>query len=257
MLSPSGIRKGLSFIGRPHFLRALIQHRVAAASEHLDAIRFCSANTLIDAGANKGQFSLAFRKVRPRARIIAFEPLPDAADTYERVFAGDRLTNLVRVALGSAGGTAHFHVADREDSSSLLQPGRGQERAFGVRPASRINVSVKRLDECVDVESLARPIFLKVDVQGGEIGVFDGCTSLSQVDFIYVELSFVELYDNQPLFQEVYDYLVNRGFTVAGMYNQVTTAQFGPTQVDVLFKRTNTEGTKSDQDIAHKNFPAG
>jgi FkbM family methyltransferase len=237
LLSPSSFRKGLGLLGQPYFVKALISNRVAAASEHLDAIRLCAANTLIDAGANKGQFSLAFRRVRSSARIIGFEPLPAAADTYEQVFLQDGLVSLQRVALARDAGSALFHVADRTDSSSLLKPGEGQELAFGVHPASTIEVAVKRLDACVDVTALQRPILLKVDVQGGELALFEGCDSLEQIDYVYVELSFVELYEGQPLFQQVSDYLVSRGFAIAGLFNQVSTAEFGPTQVDVLFKR--------------------
>jgi FkbM family methyltransferase len=235
------IRKGLSILGRRYFLNALIRHRVAAASEHLGVIRFCGANTLIDVGSNKGQFSLAFRKLCPHARIIAFEPLPEAADTYDRVFAQDPRSELRRAALAAREGSARFHVADRTDSSSLLRPGAAQEKAFGVHTASTIDVPVKRLDDCVDLSALDHPILLKVDVQGGELSVFEGSDSLTHVDFIYVELSFVELYEGQPLFQEVYDYLVSRKFVLAGCYNQVATTEFGPTQIDVLFKRIRAE----------------
>lgn len=240
LLAPSSFRKGLRILAKPRFAEAVVRHRVAAAVEHAEAIRFCAANTLIDAGANKGQFSLAFREFRPHARIIAFEPLPDAAATYRQLFVQDERAELQQVALGAAEGSAEFHVADRADSSSLLKPGQGQERAFGVRSANTIDVAVKRLDECADFATLQKPIFMKVDVQGGELGVFEGCDALSCVDFIYVELSFVELYENQPLFQEVSDYLLKHGFTVAGLFNQVSTAEFGPTQVDVLFKYVGT-----------------
>jgi len=239
LLSQADIRKGLSILARPYFLNAVVRHHVAAGAEHLPAIGFCTPNTLIDVGSNKGQFSLAFRKLRPQAQIIAFEPLPEAADIYERLFVRDQRTELVRVALASRAEPGQFHVADRTDSSSLLRPGNGQERAFGVHPASTIDVSVKRLDDCVDMTALHHPILLKVDVQGGELSVFEGCSSLTSVDFIYVELSFVELYEGQPLFQEVCDYLVTRGFSVAGLYNQVATAEFGPTQIDALFKRVS------------------
>jgi FkbM family methyltransferase len=239
-LSPA-VRKGLSLLSRPAFFRAVLQHRVAAAAEHLEAIRFCEANTLIDAGANKGQFSLAFRALRPTAQIIAFEPLPEAADTFAELFTEDRSAELHRVALAAQDGVVQFHIADRTDSSSLLRPGSGQERAFGVRPDRTINVTTKRMDECVDFAALRHPVLMKVDVQGGELGVFEGCKSLDDIDFIYVELSFVELYEGQPLFDEVNDYLRGRGFTVAGVFNQVATAEFGPTQVDVLFKRAPGE----------------
>ncbi|CAA0128234.1 2-O-methyltransferase NoeI [Mycolicibacterium vanbaalenii] len=247
MPSSSTVRKGLGLIRHPYFLNALVRHRVAAASEHTEAIRFCAANTLIDAGANKGQFSLAFRKLRPRARIIAFEPLPEAADNYDRLFRRDDEATLNRVALAAREGSAEFHVADRADSSSLLKPGQGQARAFGVRPARTMQVSARRLDDCLDLRGLAQPVLLKVDVQGGELGVFEGCASLELVDFIYVELSYVELYDGQPLFPEVCVYLQRRGFAVRGLYNQVSTTEFGPTQIDVLFKRVNPVGSTLDQ----------
>jgi FkbM family methyltransferase len=234
----SRFRKAFGLLKRPRFAEAAFVHHVAAAVEHLSAIRICAANSLVDAGANKGQFSLAFRSLRPSALIVAFEPLPGAADAFERMFARDKLTSLQRFALAGAEGSANFHVTDREDSSSLLKPGNGQERAFGVRAVSTINVRLKRLDECVDIGSLPHPILLKVDVQGGELGVFEGCDQLREIDFIYVELSFVELYEGQPLFDDVSAYLVGRGFRLAGVFNQVATKEFGPTQVDVLFRRS-------------------
>ncbi len=242
MLSRSAVRKGLSILIRPHFFKTLVRYRVAAACEHLDAIRLCAANTLIDAGANKGQFSVAFRGLRPYATILAFEPLPEAAEVFESVFGADHRTTLTRVALAGQPGIAQFHVANRADSSSLLRPGRGQESAFGVLGASTIDVSLARLDECIDMGKLEKPIMLKVDVQGGELAVFEGCARLESIDFIYVELSFVELYDNQPLFADVFEYLVDRGFAVAGAFNQVATVAFGPTQVDVLFRRSTKGG---------------
>lgn len=100
----SKCRKALDLLKRPRFAQAVAVHRVAASVEHPSAIRTCAANTLLDAGANKGQFSLAFRSLRPSARIIAFEPLPEAAGTFERLFAGDESTSLQRVALADAEG---------------------------------------------------------------------------------------------------------------------------------------------------------
>lgn len=233
----SRFRKALGLLSRPRFAHSMLVHRVAASIEHVPAIHICAARTLLDAGANKGQFSLAFRTLQPEALIIAFEPLPEAADTFERMFAGDQRTHLQRVALAGAEGAATFHVADRADSSSLLTPGTGQALAFGVRAARTIEVPVKRLGDCVDFAALPHPVLLKVDVQGGELGVFDGCAQFDEIDFIYVELSFIELYVNQPLFQDVSAYLAERGFSTIGVFNQVSTREFGPTQVDVLFQR--------------------
>ena len=234
----SKLLKAFRLLKQRRFAQVALLHHVAASTEHLAAIRICAPRMLLDAGANKGQFSLAFRVLHPTALICAFEPLPKAADIFDQIFAGDESASLQRVALADADGSAIFHVADRSDSSSLLKPGRGQERAFDVRAASAIEVPIKRLDDCIDISNLPRPILLKVDVQGGELGVFDGCDQLGEIDFIYVELSFVELYDEQPLFSDVITYLGGRGFKVIGVFNQVITREFGPTQVDVLLQRS-------------------
>lgn len=231
------LRKAFGLLGRPRLARVAIINRVAASIEHLDAIHRAPANTLLDAGANKGQFSLAFRHVRPRATIVAFEPLPEAAKVFEKLFAGDEMTRLQRVALAGSAGSAVFYVADRADSSSLLMLGEGQDRAFRVRTNKTITVPLQRLDECIDIGGLPRPILLKVDVQGGELGVFEGCGTIGEIDYIYVELSYVELYVGQPLIGDAIAYLSAKGFQVIGIFNQVSTGEFGPTQVDVLFRR--------------------
>lgn len=229
--------KAIRLASRTSFARAMVRHRVGAAIEHLPVIRHCAPATLIDVGANKGQFSLATRALRPEACIIAFEPLGEAADVFEALFAGDARTKLHRVAIGDVETTAEFHVTDRRDSSSLLKPGRGQSAAFGVEDELTIEVPVRRLGSCISLPELTHPILMKIDVQGAELAVLRGCDDLEAVDFIYAELSYVELYEGQPLFDEVTAYLSGRGFAIAGVFNQVVTREFGPTQADVLFGR--------------------
>lgn len=229
--------KGLRLLKHWRFAAAALRHGIAAGVEHLAAIRRAAPATVIDVGANKGQFSLAIRALRPAARIIAFEPLADAADKYADLFRGDGRVELHRFAIAEQEGAATFHVTDRSDSSSLLPPGSGQSAAFGVSRARTMKVPVRRLDSLVRMAGLDRPIMLKIDVQGAELQVLKSCADLSEVDFVYVELSYVELYEGQPLLAEVSAYLADRGFALEGIFNRVSTARFGPTQADFLFRR--------------------
>lgn len=232
--------KALKFsklLRRRKFFGTLLRHRVSAAVEHLDAIRFCSPATLIDVGANKGQFAMAVRGLFPNAVIYAFEPLPKPASRFEKVFGSDPITHLHRIAIGGAKDNRTFYVTDREDSSSLLKPGNGQLEAFGISAKEEIEVVVKPLDSVIRLESVPRPILLKIDVQGSELDVLKGIAVLEAVDFIYVELSFVELYEGQALFEDAHAYMTARGFTLRGMFNQAYTEAFGPTQADCLFVR--------------------
>lgn len=222
---------------RRHYLSTLVRHRVAATTEHLVAIGQCAPATLIDVGANKGQFSTAVRGLFPSATIHAFEPLPEAGDVFAAVFAHDDRVHLHRVAIGSSRATMPFYVTDRADSSSLLRPGAGQKAAFGVSTASEIAVKVVPLSDEIDLTRLPTPIMMKVDVQGAELEVLRGCSDLSAIDHIYVELSFVELYEGQALFDEVRAYLETSGFELGGVFNEVSTPHFGRTQADCLFTR--------------------
>lgn len=231
------VAKALQLLRRSRFASAMLRHRIGATTEHFDAIRLCKAATLLDIGANKGQFSLAYREFFPEGRIVAFEPFPESAGKFRALFAGDARAELHQTALADAEGESSFHVTTRKDSSSLLEPGTAQEAAYGVRNKATITVQVKRLDQIVDMGALARPVLLKIDVQGAELKVLDGCADLGEADFLYIELSFVELYKGQPLFDEVESYLRRRGFAPVGFFNQSVTEQFGPTQVDVLFAR--------------------
>jgi FkbM family methyltransferase len=233
------LKKALRLLSRPLFTYSALRHGVAAATEHLSVIRQTAAATLIDIGANKGQFSLAFRGLQPQARIIAFEPLPEAAETYLRVFAGDEGVELHRVAIGETEGELDFHVTNRTDSSSLLAPGPAQEIAFGVSEDRTISVRASRLESCIQLSRLEHPILMKIDVQGAELQVVRGCDQLEAADYIYVELSFLELYEGQATVEQVFDYLGSRGFRLIGVFNQVSTLRYGPTQADFLFARAS------------------
>ncbi|MBS0338828.1 MAG: FkbM family methyltransferase, partial [Proteobacteria bacterium] len=71
-------------------------------------------------------------------------------------------------------------------------------------------VQTRRLD---DVPGLGDVDFLKLDVQGAELMVLQGAErTLEDVVMVQVEVEFVELYENQPLFADVDRYLRSRGF---------------------------------------------
>lgn len=227
--------KYLSAAIKPAFWPALIRG-VMPAVEHIDAIQGLNPKTLIDIGANKGQFSLIARYLFPGIEIHAFEPLE-----HERSLLASVVSDPIKIyetALGELESEATFFVTSHADSSSLLKPGAGQKAAYGVALSSTITVPVARLVDVIDVGEMPRPILMKADVQGGELAVLKGAKELlSSVDAIYCEASFVPLYELQPLAHELISYLAEEGFFLRGVFNQSTTAQFGPTQADLLFSR--------------------
>jgi FkbM family methyltransferase len=209
---------------------------VMPAVEHIEAIRRLNPRTLIDVGANKGQFSLVARYLFPEIEIHAFEPLAGERKLLAAVIS--QPITIYASALGETTGEATFFVTSRADSSSLLKPGAGQKAAYGVALSSTITVPVARLADLIAAAKLPQPILLKADVQGGELAIFKGAGQLlSSVDAIYCEVSFVPLYDVQPLADELIGYLAAEGLSLRGAFNQSMTRQYGPTQADLLFVR--------------------
>lgn len=233
------IGKILSLAMMPSAWKAAAITRTAAAVEHRSIVQAFRPKTLIDVGANKGQFSLLVRGlIGNEVKIYAFEPLPGEADIFERNFQGDSQCKLYRCALAERESTAKFHVASRADSSSLLPLAHGQRSAYGVVEAGTIDVPVRRLDEVIVPEMLFSPTMLKIDVQGAEDLVLRGATKLlKSLDLIYLEASFVELYANQKLAGEVISMVHELGFSLRGVGSASDTRHFGATQADLLFLR--------------------
>ena len=218
------------------FFRALIKG-VAAGTEHRKLLESLDVRHVVDIGANRGQFALVARKCFPGIHIDSFEPLAEAAEKFKRVFRGDTNTHLYQYAIGIGKATMTIHVSERDDSSSLLPIGPTQSKLFphtGEREVRK--VPVLALGEAIDVDALSAPSLLKIDVQGFELEVLIGSKSiLRRFSHIYVECSFIELYEGQALADDIIAFLQKYGFQLAGIYNMVYDKKGIAIQADFLF----------------------
>ena len=229
--------KLLSLAAQRNFRRAL-RHGTAAGTEHIPFLRSINPQLVVDVGANKGQFSVAAAFVHPRATIVAFEPLPRPAKIFRAVFAENPNVRLVEAAVGRIRGKANVNVSAREDSSSLLSIGAEQVRNFpGTHAIGVSETEIAPLHQFLEPK-LAQPALLKIDVQGYELEVLRGTHEmLRSFRWIYAELSFVRLYEDQPLAHDIIAYLAEREFSLSGVYNLVNSKAGSPLQADFAFER--------------------
>jgi FkbM family methyltransferase len=171
--------------------------------------------SVLDVGANAGQFTVAAAKLLAPQTIHSFEPL---SSSYQALLANTaRLQGVTthQIALGSVDGQADITVNRFPHSSSLLPLGARHAQAFPEAMEQRTErVEVRRLDSVVAASELARPCLLKLDVQGFEKEVLKGAReSLRSVDYVIAELSFRELYVGEPLFDDMCAFLKDNGFS--------------------------------------------
>ena len=74
-------------------IKALV-HGVSPTWEHERIMRSLKVDTVVDVGANVGQFSLLSRICWPESRIFAFEPLDRAAGKFRKIFPHDHRVTL-------------------------------------------------------------------------------------------------------------------------------------------------------------------
>jgi FkbM family methyltransferase len=229
-----------SLTSRP--LRQALRHGVLSPIEHNHLCRL-EVDLVLDVGANRGQFGVAASTWWPTAKVIAFEPLAEAAKTYRRVVPS---AVVHETAVGRSSGLAILNVAKASDSSSLRMATSRQTDSFrGTQITSQREVRVTSLDEaCPDVGGFSS-ILAKIDVQGAELDVMRGAEAvLRHVRYVYVELSFVELYAGQPLAHEVLEFLASSGFKLLRIAN-ITPSNEDPIQADFLFEREDRASVPS------------
>jgi FkbM family methyltransferase len=208
----------------------------------LDALRMVTLlaenriDTVLDVGANIGQFGSDLVANNYPGQIVSFEPLPDAhrklASTAERARAkGKNWIVAPPVAVGSVASQTQFHIAKNSISSSLLQM---QDPHLEAAPDSRfvkdIMVNVKPLHELVaDLGIYSKRQFLKIDTQGTEQDVIEGAGPImDRVVGIKTELSLVELYNGQSLYHKMDALIRSMGFVlwdVTPVFRNLTTGR--------------------------------
>ncbi|MEB3215435.1 MAG: FkbM family methyltransferase [Nostocales cyanobacterium 94392] len=230
-----------TFTGRLQTLANLIENPklISLRRYGVHPKEFCSMNqpwlrsiefaTIIDIGANKGQFAMTINAVFPQAQIYSFEPIPECfKDLINCRKFIDNFTAF-NFGLGDDSGDLEFEKNMFTASSSFLKMAEVHKEAFPFTKDSKtINVKIERLDNIVENLTLTEPLLIKIDVQGYEDRVLQGgMQTIKRAKLIIIETSFQKLYEEQPLFDNIYCQLKDWGFVYQGSFDQLYSPQNG------------------------------
>lgn len=214
--------------------------------------------TIIDVGANRGQFARYIGGFFPKAKLHCFEPLPAAADKLsEWVSASGANVQIHRLALGAETGSAKFwHHLDHDVSSSLLPATTENDELFPItRRREQLEVVVSTLDDEFfgkNVGNLGR-MLVKLDVQGFEDRVIAGGRQvIGLADVVILEVSLASLYRHQATFTTILNELGELGLGYFGNLEQRHDRSGRPVYCDVVFVRNGLRfGEVSASSVAY------
>jgi FkbM family methyltransferase len=135
-----------------------------------------AGQTFYDLGANIGFFSLmAARLVGPTGRVVSFEADPEIAARLRENLAYNKFEHAIveQKAVWSEPGRICFA---RVDPATSPDRGLGHVQADGTAGTNSISVEAVSLDQYIDSHAL--PDFVKCDVEGAEVQVFQGAERL-------------------------------------------------------------------------------
>lgn len=150
------------------------------------------------------------------SKILWVEAIPEIADEARHIIKNFPKQELVQALCFSESGVEFqmFISNNRKESSSILKPNRHLDVhpnvKFGTEGNSMISTTI---DEVMKKENPEKDIILVLDVQGAELNVlYGGLKTLSRTNFIFSEVSTINLYKGQALFHKVVSTLKSLGF---------------------------------------------
>jgi FkbM family methyltransferase len=212
--------------------------------------------TLLDVGANIGQFAITCAKLFPGIDVISFEPHPGAFQRLAGLAPAVPNFTAWNVAVGEKPGVAELRVNTHSHSSSLLPLKARHKQAFpDARENGTAKVKVVTLDEALAGRTLRPPVFLKLDVQGYESKVLAGAARLLEtVDWLMMESSVTALYEGESGLVEMIAIAESRGFAIASVLDALEDPYTEEIlQMDLLFRRCGEADTARRKLIGSSN----
>ena len=197
--------------------------------------------TVIDVGAHTGEFARMIKRILPAAAIFSFEPLKAEFESLHQQMQNGAGFMAFNCAVGDRNETVEIRRSSYAQSSSLLPMAQLHKEAFPVSAGHTVEtVEVKRLDDVLRDFELRPEILIKIDVQGYEDKVIAGAAdTIDKAKAIIVEVSFRELYEGQPLFENIFRLLSEKGFRYFGnLYQLLSPVDGAPLQADALFVKS-------------------
>ncbi len=205
-------------------------------------LEFHGIRTVLDVGANLGQYAQRIRAGGYGGRIVSFEPLADVHAALRQIAAFDQEWDVPPpMALGDREGEITLLVSPESDMSSALPLSLEAAQLLDSAVPNRTEtVALTRLDRIFDAfVKRGDKVLLKIDTQGTELQVLEGARGvMDRIHLLQIELAMIPAYAGEPDWKIVINKLEKLNFApvlfLPGYFNRRTARQFS---MDGVFVR--------------------
>ena len=201
-------------------------------------IRNFKIQTILDVGANEGQYAIQIFDSGFKGKIYSFEPISDVYKILQKKAGDSQKWLTFNQGIGSREEEVMINVSENFVSSSIFNVSSASTDAEPqTQTVRKEKIKITTIDSFFSANTFENNILLKLDIQGFELEALKGAlNSLPKLKLIQSELSFVKLYDNIPLYDEVIKFLEQHGYEIftiiPGFRDNVTGRLF---QADGIF----------------------
>jgi FkbM family methyltransferase len=198
--------------------------------------------TLVDIGANKGDFYKEAKNYLKIKKAFLIEPLPYLEKELNLKYGGKNCEIISELLSNHVGEKIKFNINEFDETSSILNIDNKSEHLARIptKTINQLELISNTLDNICKTKEIFHIDLLKIDVQGAEIFVLEGGQNmLNHTDYIWIETSFQSLYENSALFSDIYSILKKRDFAMIELSPGFRNSKQEIIQADILFKKIN------------------
>lgn len=173
---------------------------------NLGAITFNDNDTVVDVGANIGEINYSLEKLNLDINYVGIEPSNTEYNALSLNYPESELHN---VGCWDQNTELEFYISSESADSSFIYP--------SARVEAKEMKKVTRLDSLI-----TRKIkLLKIDAEGGEYNVLNGCAGIFHlISYISVDVDFEKGVDKESTIAEVTNLLTENNFELVALARQ-------------------------------------
>lgn len=191
-----------------------------------------SPKSILDVGANRGEWSRNAKSIFKQADFFLIEPQQELKPFLDKFCAKFPGSKWFQAAVGSEIGELTLTVWPDFIGSSLLPA----TLKYSGKSLEKRRVPILTIDNLINEKEIPIPDLIKLDAEGFELEVLKGASGcFGHTEIFILEVSFFRFFPKLPLFDEVLNFMLKKGYVVYDI---------------VDFKRSLLDGVLGRADVA-------